>query len=180
MANSIDNDRLRKLTLAWPDRAIKILYEHYHGVLVNIAERKTHNRKASEDIVQDVFIQFWTNSRRLCASEKFLILPYLLNCVKWKAINCYHRFERDRIQLPDQASHHSAPETEILQMEATNALRDIVFSLPPRQRQCIVMRFFGEMSIRAISDELGITTKAVEKNITKALKNLRNYRSGIY
>src|SRR5687768_14570374 len=91
MPDFADNEKLRDLILTWPDMAIKYLYDHYYNSLVHIAERQTHDWKASEDIVQEAFIEIWKNSKRLCAREGFLIRPYLVFLVKKKSITFYHQ-----------------------------------------------------------------------------------------
>lgn len=184
MEPSLDNDTFNDLILTVPDLAIKHLYSRYYRALVQISERRTHNRKASEDIVQETFIRFWSNSKRLCSQKGFLIRPYLLSYVKKKSITWYHqssKLRNSRLQdVNDLSATKGSKEAEILALEKADCLKGIVQTLPQRQRQCVFMRFFEEMSIGSISAELGISPKAVEKNITNGLKNLRNYRSAMY
>lgn len=179
-----DNETFKELILTWPDLAIKYLYEHYYDPLVRIAERKTHDRKASEDIVQEAFIEIWKKSKTLCAREGFLIGPYLVYLVKKKSITFYHqsirRQNKSLLDISNQPGAKVSTDLEILESDKCNSLRGIVLTLPVRQKECLLMRFFEEMSIGSISVKLGISKKAVEKNITNGLKNLRNYRSVMY
>lgn len=185
MAGFADSEKFKDLLLTWPDRAIDYLYEHYYSALVHIAERKTHDRKASEDIVQEAFVEVWQKSRSLGRRRGFLIGPYLISVVKHKSITFYYQTaKRDEIPVSDLLQHllstKSSKESDIIQADNNQALRDIVSTLPAREQECIRMRFFQEMSVEAIGVRLGITRKAVEKNITRGLKRLRKFRSSMY
>jgi RNA polymerase sigma factor (sigma-70 family) len=180
-----DSEIFKDLILSWPELAIEYLYEHYYSSLIYVAERKTHDRKASEDIVQEAFIEIWKKSRWLGKQKELLIGPYLISVVKFKAITFYHqnakRDEKKAPFLPENLlSTKVSKESEIIQSDKFNTLRGIVSTLPSREQECIEMRFFQEMSIEAISIRLGISKKAVEKNITGGLKRLRKFKSSIY
>lgn len=185
MAAFLDSEKFKDLINVWSDRAIDYLYEHYYHGLVHIAERKTRDRKAAEDIVQEAFIDVWKRSEWLVAQKNLLIGPYLISMVKNKAITLYYHSAR----LDDSKSPHIlddllsavvSKESEIIQSDKHKTLRDIVATLPARERQCTEMRYFQEMSIEAIATRLGISVKGVEKNITRALKRLRKSKPSIY
>jgi len=184
MAGFADSNKFKDLIIKWPDRAIDYLYEHYYCSLVHIAERKTHDRKASEDIVQEAFIEVWQKAEWLIRQKSLLIGPYLIGIVKNKAITFYHQTsrldEKSFYLLDDLFSTIVSKESEIIQSDKYKILRAIVATLPARERECLEMRFFQEMSIEAIALRLGISIKAVEKNITSGLKRLRKFKSSMY
>jgi RNA polymerase sigma factor (sigma-70 family) len=82
--------------------------------------------------------------------------------------------------LDDLLSTKISRESEIIQSDQYNALRDIIATLPPRERACIELRFLQEMSIEAVANQLNISKKGVEKNITSGLKRLRKFKSAMY
>lgn len=185
MAGFANNEIFKDLILAWRDRAIDYLYEHYYNSLVHIAERKTHDRKASEDIVQEALIEVWQKSEWLARQKGLLIGPYLIVVVKHKAITYYYQTaklgqKKFPYPLEDLLSTRISKESEIIQSDKNNTLRDIVSTLPVRERECIEMRFLQEMSIEAIAIRLSISKKGVEKNITSGLKRLRKSKSSMY
>lgn len=185
MAGIADSEIFKDLILAWRDRTIDYLYEHYYSSLVHIAERKTHDRKASEDIVQEAFIEVWQKSEWLASQKGLLIGPYLISIVKNKAITYYNQTAKlDQRKFPypleDLLNTKISKETEIIQSDMAKTLQDIVSILPAREQECIRMRFLQEMSIEAIGLRLDISKKAVEKNITSGLKRLRKFKSSMY
>ncbi|HTF20652.1 MAG TPA: sigma-70 family RNA polymerase sigma factor [Chryseolinea sp.] len=178
------NDRsLNQLLQAWPSKAIAYLYNQYYEILVHIAERRTQDRKASEDIVQEVFIELWKKSDAISRREGFLVIPYLVSMVKKKSFTVYRnglKHADNAMPLLEQMpSPVPSTEYELMKTDRHWTLQLIVAALPARQKQCIEMRFLGEMSIESIAIRLSITQKAVEKNITQGLKRLRMYRSSV-
>lgn len=185
MARFAESEKFKDLIIKWPDRAIDYLYENYYNSLVHIAERKTHDRKASEDIVQEAFIEVWQKSEWLISQKGLLIGPYLIGIVKNKAITFYYQTSRlderkSSFPLGELLSTIVSKESEIIQSDRYKTIRDIVATLPARERECTEMRFFQEMSNEAIALRLGISIKAVEKNITSGLKRLRKSKSSMY
>ena len=181
MSSFPDNDKLKTLMLLHPEIAIRILYHRYYSALVTIAERRTHDRKAAEDIAQEALVEAWKNFGRLATQKEILIGPYLVSIVRNKAITCYHRSAKfARNTFADDSWNTASTEAEVVESERCEILWLTVSSLPPRQHECIEMRFRWEMSIEAISTRLGISRKSVEKGIAKGLRRLKNYRSMFY
>lgn len=176
MRESTD-ELFKHLIRTWPNKAIKLLYDHYYSILVHIAERKTNNRKVAEDIVQDILIEIWKKSDRINWNG-FRIGPYLINLVKKRAINFYYQDARmvNNFIIEELRSTTATKESELIQADKYQALKDIITTMPRRERECMEMRYLQEMSVEAIAQQLGVTKKAVEKNITKGIKRLKNQK----
>lgn len=184
MAYFADNESFQDIIHRWPDRGIDYLYEHYYESLVLIAERKTHDRKAAEDIVQETLTEVWQKSELIGTRKGLLIGPYMIRIVRNKSISFYYqktrREEKQALYLWDQlVSSIPSREWEMIRSDECKRLREIVSTLPARERACTEMRFLQEMSIGVIATRLGISIKAVEKNITRALKRLRKAGSSM-
>jgi RNA polymerase sigma factor (sigma-70 family) len=185
MRGFADNETLKDLIHKWPDQAIEYLYDHYYSSLVHVAEQRTHDRKASEDIVQEALTEIWKKAEWLGSQKNLLIVPYLIAIIKNKSITYYYWSKKlgelnSSVYLDDLLSTKISRESEIIQSDQYNALRDIIATLPPRERACIELRFLQEMSIEAVAIQLNISKKGVEKNITSGLKRLRKFKSAMY
>lgn len=178
------DETFNDLFRTWPDKAITYIYDHYYKELVHIAERRTSDRNAAEDIVQDVLVEFWKKSKEIRMRKGFLIGPYLIYLVKNRSINFYNQRSREvkdpSILLGELVSTNITKESELVLADKYKTLKDIVSRMPARERACIELRYFHEMSVESIARKLGVTSKAVEKNITKGLKRLRKHRSIVY
>lgn len=184
MSAFIDSESFKDLIRRWPDYALRHLYKEYYSRLLLIAERKTNNRRASEDIVQEAFIEVWKKSAWIADQKELLIGPYLVGIVRHKAISFFHQASREVNRAPDLMHEvmdsYASWESRISQENLYAQLRLIVAALPVRERECIQMKYFQEMSNEAIASELGVSKKTVEKYITRGLKILRTQKPARY
>ena len=177
----IDNDNIRKLLLAYPRKAIKLLYDHYYHVLVGISLKYTGNRAAAEDIVQEVFVLVWEKRHSLVEVHATPIRNFLIRIVKYKSIDFFRRTRTSRTRLSElKALHFSANEASIeslmIETERRIELWQLIAGFPKRERECLRMRFEDELRLEEIAEKLGISRKSVERSLTSGKKRLRAHR----
>jgi RNA polymerase sigma-70 factor (ECF subfamily) len=63
--------------------------------------------------------------------------------------------------------------TSLIEQELEDKLNEVLDSLPDRCRQIFVLSRFENKKNKEIAEELNISVKAVEKQITKALATIR-------
>jgi RNA polymerase sigma factor (sigma-70 family) len=82
----------------------------------------------------------------------------------------HRRVVRDRRleAVPDAESAEASVERD----EASRLLMEAVRSLPDRQRECVVLRYFLECSTAECADALGISEGAVKSHLHRALTAL--------
>lgn len=178
MSAFLDNDSFQELLLKWPGTVIQYLRKRYYHKLVHLSEKWTHNREASQDIVNEALIEVWKKSEWLARQKDLLIGPYLLGIVRFKSITFYHRASKqEQVQPPEfldeLGSSVPSMEAEVIKLDRYKRLRDIVSALPATMSACIDMKYFKGMNNEAIATDLGISKKTVEKAIAQGLKNLR-------
>lgn len=183
MADFIENERFRKLLLAFPAKAIEFLYDQYYQSLISIAKRLTHDEKVSEDIVQETFVHVWENHKQLGQYHERSIEHYLVRVVKNKAISRYKR----TLQLNERkiefinghsfSSNDPSVEDQIIKTEVNSQIRQIINSFPRREKECLLLKLDEELTTDQIAERLKVSRKAVERSITSANKRLRKYWS---
>jgi len=62
------------------------------------------------------------------------------------------------------------PESQLSEAQEFDRLKKVIESLPLRCRQVLILHRFKGLSHREISEQLGISLAAVEKNMVRALK----------
>lgn len=177
MFSILNNEEFKRLLLSWPNRAIKYLYDLHHRSLLKISEQRTHNRKAAEDIVQDAITYLWERRQELARQEDLLIEPYLYKVVKNQSINFYKKVLNLNETLLDEDQLVPGEDENIMSDEMIKELWKVLSTFPAREQQCLIMRYFQDMTYNDIADDLGITVKAVERSLTSARKRLRRFRS---
>ena len=138
--------------------------KHYEP-LVRLAVLLTGSRDAGEDVVQDVFANALVKVARLPVEEQF---PYLRASV-WNAWrNVLRRRSIERKHRSDAIS--TAREADVDdRADVWSAIR----RLPTRQRACIVLRYYEDLSELDAAGVLGCSVGTVKSQTSRALSRLR-------
>lgn len=171
-----DPKSFQKLLADWPGVAIEFLNRYYFKRLVHRSYSRTGNRRASEDIAQEIISYVWEHRARLSALENFEIEPYLYMLARRKSISWYRKtngviFEPLSFDPEDVES----AESELIRREEAIELWRTLRILTTRERECMLLRFMEEWPYKRIAEALGISIKAVERNLTSGKKRLQKY-----
>src|SRR3990170_8718191 len=145
MSDSSENDHLRDLLLFWPERAIEFLYQDYYNSLLRISERKTHDRKASEDIVQEAFADIWENRQRLAQNQNLFVVAHLFTIVKNKSINFYKRSvwlneSQSRYLKGEEFDTNQTNDSNLILLEEEKPIWRIIATFPQKERECLTLK----------------------------------------
>jgi RNA polymerase sigma factor (sigma-70 family) len=185
MSPFIDSEDFRNLLYSWPEKAMRSIYDHVYDDLVRIADMHTHSRILSEDALQDVFTDVFLRHREICTSRGESILGYLIAAVTNHSISLYRKNSR---ALGGETEYYYACvegvrekplELAMISEERQSFLRLIIGTLPPRERECMLLRIDHEMSVKEIARRLGVSKKAVEWNLRSARKRLERFRAQV-
>jgi RNA polymerase sigma-70 factor (ECF subfamily) len=127
----------------------------------------------ASDVAQDVFMRLWEKRFSL---NGFPIKPLLCKMANDCFVNDYRknlrRMSFEQSVAPDEDSVYT-PEDELSFSELTAAYAKALEQLPKKQRMIFLMSREDGMKYAEISDRLRISVKAVEKNVSAALRFLR-------
>lgn len=175
----IDNSRFRKLLLVHPTAAVRLLHGFYAKNLFHLAQRMVRDRDAAKDIVQDTFLVIWANRKKLAQQHDRSVEHYLVRIVRNKAVSYYYRSRRlrslDLLLSGRYDEPYDSPDAGSIQSEIIAQIRQAILTFPLRERQCLLMKVDQQLSVEQMAVQLGITKKAVERNITSAYKRLRRW-----
>lgn len=148
------------------------LFEEHFAAIRNYIYFKTSDRDLAEDIAQDTFVKLWENRARI---DKRTVKSFLYTISGNLAIN---QLKRQQLQykfvnqLSDQSSHES-PAFQLEMKEYESKLQEVIASMPNGSREVFLMNRIEDMKYKEIADSLGISVKAVEKRMSKALQIIR-------
>ena len=156
------------------DRAFRQLFDQYYHYLTVTAFRYLNDVDKARDFAQDVFVELWNRRSTLVIESQ--LKSYLRRAVVNKSLTYLKREKR-----MDFAEHADLPETPILptapeqlaEEELQTTIQRAIATLPNRCRVIFQMIRFEEKSHKEIAATLGISTKTIENQMTKALKTLR-------
>ena len=148
------------------------IYTVHYNQLVRLAVLLVHDVQTAEEVVQDAFEAMHTAWRRLRETEK--ALSYLRQAVVNRSRSVLrHRKVVDMHApkpAPDEQSAEHAALTLIERSAVTSALR----TLPERQREAVVLRYYGDFSEADIATAMGISRGAVKSHTARAMAALKS------
>lgn len=160
------------------DRSVRegyeLLFRRYYRPLCNHAVRFVQSKEQAEDLVSEVFSNFWKGQLHLHITTS--IRAYLFRALRNRIYN--HLRDEFAHQRPMEDFLLDVTETEdpqqILQYtELYHRVQTVVNGLPPQCQRVFLLSRFESKKHKEIADELSISVKAVEMHITKALGQLR-------
>jgi len=153
--------------------AVELLFRRYYAYVCRNVIRIVKQPGIAEDIAQDVFFEIW---RRKDAVQITAVRAYLRRAARNKALN-YIRDQKIQFEEEDDTSQLQSPNVGVqrqLEAEELQALIDqTIDELPERCRLVFVLSRYENLTYQEIADQLGISIKTVENQISKALKYLR-------
>lgn len=154
------------------DDAITALYGAHYRSLVRLATLLVHDVATAEEVVQDSFVALHAGLHRLRDSEK--TLSYLRAAVVNRSRSVLrHRVVVDR-NAPKPAPDMPSAELGAMALLERSSVVAALRGLPDRQREVVVLRFYGDLSEAQIAAAMGITRGAVKSHTSRAMSALRS------
>ncbi|MCT4587626.1 MAG: RNA polymerase sigma-70 factor [Carboxylicivirga sp.] len=160
--------------------AFGMLFSTYHERLYLFAIHYLNNKETAEDIIQDVFGYVWEKHPELINVNNLSSWLYTItknHCLK--KIKHFKMIQRHSDELKKRqmdivrGALENLDASPIIFEEIKKIMDATLESLPPQVRRIFEMSRFENKKNREISDQLGISIKTVEANMSKALKVLR-------
>jgi RNA polymerase sigma-70 factor (sigma-E family) len=138
--------------------------------LVPLARFFVDDRTAAEDIVQEAFIRLARSAHRIRDEDR--AAAYLRSIV----INLARDHNRRGLvslrhhpsAVRDEPSAEETATVRESRQEVVAALR----ALPRRQRDCIALRYYLELSVEQIAETLGVSPNSVKTHLQRGLRSL--------
>jgi RNA polymerase sigma-70 factor (sigma-E family) len=153
------------------DEGIDELYRQTHVRTVRLAVMLTGDPGVAEELVQEAFVRVWRSWDKIRDTEaaraylRTTVLNLSRSYLRRRTLEVRHRFRRvdDAVQID--------PDARIDLLRA-------VMKLPARQRACVALRFYEDLSESQTAEVLGISVGAVKSQTFKALQRLERFVGG--
>ena len=151
--------------------AFEAIYDRFWQKLFTLAVYKTADREDAEEIIQDVFISIWDRRHELRIDylEAYLTRAVNLKLIDRlrKKIKAHTKVDIESISIPTEIIDYLTVEDFTTQIAAS------LNKLSEKTKEVYYLSRNEEKSQKEIALHLGLTEKAVEYHITKALKQLK-------
>ena len=153
--------------------AFNTLYKEYSGRLYRFAFGYLKSEAEAEELVQEVFTIIW--EKRADLKEELSFKSFLFTI----AFNIIRKHFRTKAYLSDyfktgiSADQDMQTSQKITYDSLYQYITELVNQLPQRRKEIFMKSRFEGHSIKEIADELKISHKTVENQLTDALKFIR-------
>ncbi len=150
-----------------------IFHRHYSAVCKAVY-RIIPEPETAEDLAQEVFLELWRRRESLHISTS--LAAYLRRAAVNKALN--HLRDRkaswsDDAELPALPDTQPNSQSQLETTELQHLVDQYIEQLPEKCRLVFILSRFESLSHAEIAEQLNISVKTVENQITKALRFLR-------
>ncbi|MEP7203103.1 MAG: RNA polymerase sigma factor [Ilumatobacteraceae bacterium] len=143
--------------------------------LVRLARLFVDDRDAAEDIVQEAFLRLARHAGKIDAIDR---APAYLRSIVLNLARDHNR--RGLVSLRHHATAGREVDVDIddsvgdqlVRSEEHGRVLDAVRELPPRQRDCITLRYFEELTVERIASTLGVSVNSVKTHLRRAMAAL--------
>lgn len=154
------------------DAALTELYTAHYQKLVRITALLLDDHSLSEEVVQDAYVKMhgaWSRIRDPKAAEAYL---------RTAVVNLSRSRMRRRLvarkyapkPMPDEPSAEYGALARLERDTVIAALHE----LPRRQRECLVLRYYADLSERQIAEAMGISAGSVKSHAARGMAALRD------
>jgi RNA polymerase sigma factor (sigma-70 family) len=155
--------------------AFGILVDKYKAGIYAFAYSKLGNFQDAQDITQEVFLEAYSNLRKLRRWDSFSFWIYRMAstlCKKWVQ-NQMKRPDLKHIDDLDTGSLETPSVNFYRENKLYESVRDALDSLPETYREVLMLHYFAGMDSKEIATALGLSPTAIRMRISRAREQLR-------
>lgn len=152
------------------------LYRTHRMRLVRLALLLVDEPATAEDVVQEAFTglhRHWHNLRDSAAA-----IGYLRTAVVNGSRSVLRRRKTARDYTPPHVANARSAESLAMLTAEHQSVVAALGQLPPRQREVLVLRYYGNLTEAEIAEAAGISKGTVKSTASRALEALQKIMSG--
>ena len=174
MTDTTTDERLLEKAAHGETAAFQVLYERYRDPIFRFAYRLLGSVEAAEDVTHDCFLSLIKEPGRFDSSRASL-RTYIYAAARNLAAKRYNSFARETgIEgLNEVPSDGREPMAQVLDNELAEVVQRAIASLPPLQREALVLFEYDELSLAEIAAIVGADANTVKARLFRAREKLR-------
>lgn len=147
------------------------IYIEFKDRVARYVRGKVGNEHDSEDVVSDVFVKVFNGLSDF--DENKASLSTWIFTITRNAVIDYFRASKRLCELPEELYSEDDTEQNIINTEMLERLADALERLNERERNIIVLHYYGGRTLKDIAEAMGISysyTKLLHGGALKALR----------
>lgn len=155
------------------ESAFKELFYHFYDDLVHFSSSITNDFSSSEDLVADLMLKIWTESKTILPIKN--IKTYLFKAIKNRSLNYLNRSKTHEYYLshPNLNAVPSTPEDLLISKEFIKHFNQLVDKLPPKTKMAFILVKDNLCSYAEAAEIMDISTHTVDRHIQIAVQRLK-------
>lgn len=176
MADHATDERLLEQAANGNTAAFQILYERYRDPIFRFAYRLLGSVEAAEDVAHDCFLSLIKEPGRF-DSTRASLRTYLYAAARNQAAKRFQSFGRETAidELADEppSADRQGPMALVLEDELAGEVAQAIATLPPLQREALLLFEYDELSLAEIAVVVGADPGTVKGRLFRAREKLR-------
>lgn len=145
--------------------------EQQYDKLLRYCYMKLRDRALAEDLTQETFIKFFESKDYHSIGKE---MAYLYTIARNLCIDYFRKHKDELIEdLPAKIQEMPESRDKVEDIVDRISIEQALDSLTADEREAVVLRFSGELSVEDIAKTMGISRFAVRRRISSALEKLR-------
>lgn len=149
------------------------VYIEFKDKVTRYVRGKIGSEHDSEDVVSDVFVKVFNGLSDF--DENKASLSTWIYTITRNAVIDYFRASKQLCELPEELCSEDETEQNIINTEMLERLADALERLDERERDVIVLHYYGGRTLKDIARTMGISYSYIKLIHSNALKALRKY-----
>ena len=158
------------------EAAFTEMYERYWEKMTMHVLKVIQSPEDTGDIVQEVFVSIWKRRSEIVISGA--LGAYLLKSVRNLSIRYIEKntSKRNFLTSLSQMFSETAPaaQDDVEYEELEGKIANAVSKLPPKMQEVFILSRREHLSYKEIAKQMGITETTVKKQVSNAIKIIRN------
>ncbi len=170
---SHERDLLKQLTES-NESAYATVFRTWYAPLVRFLDAMLRQRDEAEEVAQEVMLELWEH--RTTIDPERPVQAWLFRSARNRALNVLRHRNVRAVAAPGIARMSSAPapsDSAASEHEMQAALHEALADLPPRCREVFTLSRANGLKNAEIAEKLGVSVKAVEAQMARAFRALR-------
>ena len=152
------------------------LYDRYREPIFRFAYRLLGSVEVAEDVTHDCFLSLIRKPENY-RPERASLKTYLYAAARNLALKHFRDQGRetglDEVSEEPKESPRRGPLRKLLDEELATQVREAIFSLPPLQREALILFEYEGLSLNEVAEVAGTDTGAIKARLYRAREGLR-------
>jgi RNA polymerase sigma-70 factor (ECF subfamily) len=171
------NEKVVELIINQDQEGLRLLKQHYSGLMNYIVGNILENPQDIEDCINDIVIKIW-RSIDSYSKEKSKFTTWLTVIARNTALNYLRKQRIPHEELKDNLIDSSSPEAIVIRKESLEELKEAIGRLTSKEQHLFYRKYYYMQRTAQIAAELGMTERSVERKLYRLRKKIQNELGG--